>query len=203
MPGDQEFTPVEVITQHCRYTGSLATRGERVSDILSDSSTDVIEIHETLTNVVGAGATDVRWKQLFLKKEQILMVVPKGSYEAPLRRSYLYVEKPRYGAMVILPGTVLSGILHLPDRANPLMLLNEHSSLAGFVGMTGVTVHNSVHDLGEGGFEVVILRRLAIESLQLTARPIPRQEAVDGTAEQGDLSASAVDVTSDELSRLA
>jgi hypothetical protein len=185
MPDDQEITPVEVITRHCRYTGSLATRGERVSDILSDANTDVLEMHETLTSVVGAGATDVRWKQIFLKKREILMVVPKGSYEAPVHRTYRYVEKPRYGAMVILPGTVMSGILHLPDRTNPLMLLNEHSSLPNFVGMTDVTMHNSVHGLGGARFEVVILQRLSIESLQLTAQPLPKQEAVGGTAEQG------------------
>ena len=180
MAGDQIVTPVEVITQHCQYTGSLATRGRRVSDILSDSNTEILEMRETLTGVVGARSTDVRWKQIFLKKERILMVIPKGSYEAPSRRCDRYVEKPRYGAMVILPGNVLSGILYLPARATPLMLLDENAPLPAFMGMTDVTVHNSIHGVGDSQFDVVILRRLSIESLQLTAQPLPKREAKAG-----------------------
>ena len=191
MAGDQIVTPVEVITQHCQYTGSLATRGRRVSDILSDSNTEILEMRETLTGVVGARSTDVRWKQIFLKKERILMVIPKGSYEAPSRRCDRYVEKPRYGAMVILPGNVLSGILYLPARATPLMLLGENAPLPAFMGMTDVTVHNSIHGVGDSQFDAVILRRLSIESLQLTAQPLPKREAKAGRADRGVLSASS------------
>ena len=191
MPGDQEITPVEVITRHCRYTGSLATRGHRVSDVLGDSNTQILEMRETLTRVVGTGSTDVRWKQVYLKKDRILMVIPKGSYEAPSRRCNKYVDKPRYGAMVIIPGNVLSGILHLPPRATPLMLLDEDSTLPRFMGMTDVTMHNSIHGVGGSHFDVVILRRLSIESVQLTSQPLPKQEVQSGTAEQEALSPSA------------
>jgi len=188
MPSDRMMTPVEIITRHCRYTGLLSTRGQRVSDILSAANTDILEMHETLTGIVGTSSTDVRWRQIYLKKKQILLVIPKGEYEAPARRSDRYVEKPRYGAMVILPGTVLSGILHLPPRTTPLMLLDESVSLPGFMGMTDVTVHNSVHGLGASQFEVVILRRLSIESVQLTAQPLPKKEAPLGTGEAETLS---------------
>ena len=190
MPNGQEITPVEVITQDCRYAGSLATRGQRVSDVLSDSTTEVLEMRETLTSVVGACSTDVRWKQVFLKKDRILMVVPKGNYEAPSRRRDRYVAKPRYGAMVILPGNVLSGILYLPPRSNPLMLLGKESPLPKFMGMTDVTIHNSVHGFETSHFDVVIVRRFAIESVQLTAQPLPKQEANGGTAEREVVSSS-------------
>ncbi len=191
MPGDQTITPVELITQHCRYTGSLATRGQRVSDVLSDSNTEILEMWETLTGVVGACSTDVRWKQIYLKKDRILMVIPKGSYEAPARRCDRYVDKPRYGAMVILPGNVLSGILHLPQRATPLMLLDDNTALPGYMGMTDVTVHNSVHGLGGSRFDVVILRRSAIESVQLTAQPLPKQDPVSATARREAVSSTS------------
>ncbi len=188
MSGNPETTPVEVITQHCRYTGLLATRGQRVSDILSDSHTDILEMQETLTNVVGTGATEVRWKQLYLKKAQILMVIPQGNYEAPARRRNKYVEKPRYGAMMVLPGNVMSGILHLPARTTPQLLMLGETSLPGFMGMTDVTVHNSIHGLGASHFGVLIFRRSSIESVQLTARPLPQPEAVGETAEAEVLS---------------
>lgn len=191
MPGDQEITPVEVITRDCRYTGSLATGGHRVSDVLGDSTTQILEMRETLTRVVGSRSSDVRWRQVYVKKDRILMVIPKGSYEAPSRRYNRYVDKPRYGAMVIIPGNVLSGILHLPPRASPLMLLGEASMLPSFMGMTDVTVHNSIHGVGGSHFEVVILRRLSIESVQLTGQPLPRQEVRGETAERGSLAPPA------------
>jgi hypothetical protein len=185
MAGDQMITPVEVITRHCRYTGLLATRGQRVSDVLSDSNTNILEMRETLTSIVGAQTTGVRWKQIYLKKGGILMVIPQGAYEAPSRRCDRYVEKPRFGAMVILPGTVLSGILHLPPRTTPLMLLKDDVTLPSFMGMTDVTVHTSIHGLDASHFDVVILRRLSIESVQLTAQPLPKQEAAVAAAERG------------------
>jgi len=188
MPSDQMMTPVEIITQHCRYTGLLSTRGQRVSDILTAANTDILEMHETLTGIVGARSTDVRWRQIYLKKKQILLVIPKGEYEAPAHRCDRYVEKPRYGAMVILPGTVLSGILHLPPRTTPLMLLDKNASLPSFMGITGVTVHNSIHGLGAAQFDVVILRRLSIESVQLTAQPLPKKEVPLGAGEGKTLS---------------
>jgi hypothetical protein len=179
MSGNQMMTPVEVITRHCRYTGSLCTRGQRVSDILGDANTDVLEMHETLTGIVGAHSADVRWRRLFLKKKQILLVIPKGEYEAPAHRCTRYVDKPRYGAMLILPGTVLSGILHLPPRTTALTLLDEHASLPSFMGITDVTVHNSIHSPGTAQFDVVIFRRLSIEAVQLTAQPLPKRETAE------------------------
>jgi hypothetical protein len=187
MAVDQIVTPVEVITEHCRYAGLLPTRGQRVSDILSEPNTGIVELRETLTSIVGARCTEVRWRHIYLTKERILMVIPKGGYEAPVHRRTRYVEKPCYGAMVVLPGTILSGILHLAPRATPLMLLKGGVSLPGFIGMTDVTVHNSVHGLDASQFEVVILRRLAIESVQLTAQPLPRPEATSEAADQAVL----------------
>jgi hypothetical protein len=183
MSGNQMMTPVEVITRHCRYTGSLSTRGQRVSDILGDANTDVLEMHETLTGIVGAHTADARWRRLYLRKEQILLVIPKGEYEAPTHRCARYVDKPRYGAMLILPGTVMSGILHLPPRTAALTLLDEHAPLPNFMGITDVTVHNSIHGLGSSQFDVVIFRRLSIEALQLTAQPIPKRDGAGGTRE--------------------
>lgn len=190
MPGDQEITAVEVITRNCRYTGLVPTQGYRVSDILSDPSTDMLEMRETLTSVVAGRPTEVRWKQLVLKKDRILLVIPRGGYEAPTRRRNRYVEKHRYGAMIVLPGHVLSGIVHLPPRTTPLMLLDEESSLPTFMGVTGVTVHSSIRGLGASRLEVAIVRRSSIESVQLTAQPLPKRERTTEAAETETLSPS-------------
>jgi hypothetical protein len=177
MTRDQQLTPVQVITRQCRYAGLLETCGSRVSDILNDTNTDIVELRETSTVLVGGPSTDVRCGHLYLRKSEILTVIPKGKYEASEQRRNRYVEKPRYGAMVVLPGLVLSGIMHLSSRATPLAILNENSPLSRFMALTGATVYASSHDLGAAYFEVVIMRRLAIESLQLTGEPLPGQEA--------------------------
>lgn len=175
MGNEQVTTPVDVITRDCRYTGSVATRGFRLSDILSDQRTDILEMHETLTSVAGTRSTDVRWKEVFLKKNSILLVIPKGKYEAPIRRRNNYVERHRYGAMIVLPGHILSGIVHLPARTNSWMVLDEDAALPSFIGVTDVTVHKSIYDFIPAHCDVVILRRHSIESAQLTARPLPKQ----------------------------
>jgi hypothetical protein len=184
MPGDQMITPIEVITRHCRYSGLLETRGRRVSDVLSDAGTDLVELRDTVIGVAGVASADVHCEHIVLRKSEILMVIPKGKYEAPIRRHAMYVEKPRYGVMVVLPGHVLSGIMHLSARANPLVLLDEDNSLPRFVALTDATVHASSHDLGESHFDVLILRRASIESVQLMARPLPKPQYPGRTAER-------------------
>lgn len=174
MTGKQGTTPIEAITEYARYTGSVANRGYRVSDILNDANTNVLEMQDVVTRVAAAQAADVRWKQIFLKKDHLLLVIPKGSYEAPVRRSNNYVEKHHYGAMIILPGFALSGIVHLPSQGSPLLLLDEENSLPGFIGLTDVTVHASSHGFGPSHCRTVILRRQFIESMQLTAQPLPK-----------------------------
>lgn len=183
MPDEQAITPVDVITRHCRYTGSVATRGFRLSDLLSDSRTSILEMRAALSTLAGDRSRDVRWKEVSVKKDRILLVIPKGSYEAPVRRRNYYQKKHHYGAMIVLPGCVLSGIVQVPSRATALTLLDETGPLPSFIGVTDVTVHGSVHDLLPSRCDVVILRRQAIESIQLTDQPLSRQEQVAGEQE--------------------
>jgi hypothetical protein len=180
---EQDGTPVDVITQHHRYAGLVVNRGYRLSDILGDGNREVVEIRETRASTGGTRSADVRCRQVFLKKENILLVVPKGKYEAPIRRRNNFVGKDRYAAVIVLPGHVLSGIVHLPPRAIPSMLLDESSPLPGFIGVTNVTVHSSISDFAPPHCDVVIVRRGSIEAVQLTAQPLPKPE---GTGGEGD-----------------
>lgn len=175
MHHDQNSTPVEVITEHHRYTGLAVNRGLRISDVLNDSNVSLLEMHDTLAVDHLAACRGVRFDELMLRKETILMVFPQGDHEAPLRRRNNFVVKERYGAMIALPGFILSGILSLPAKSNPLVLLAENSPIARFIGMTDVTVHSSTHDLGFSQCGVAIVHRLAIESAQLTAQSLAKQ----------------------------
>ena len=176
MAKEQTNATVDIVTRDSRHTGSVPSRGYRLSDVLNDPGTDVLEMHDVLTTMQGSLAKEVRWKELCLRKDRILLVVPKGEYEAPARRCNLYVKKNRYGAMIAIPGYVLSGIVHLPRRATAMSLLGESSQLPPFVGITNVTVQSAVNDLLCTQYNVAIVRRKAIESVQLTNQPLADQE---------------------------
>ncbi len=177
MSDEQTTTEVDLITQHHHYSGLVLTRGLRLADVLSDARLGVLEIQEAVLRTEGVRPAELRCGQVFLKKRDLLLVLPKGSYEAPVRRCNYYQKKERYGAVVAMPGLLLSGVLHLPARANPWMLLDEDSGMAPFFGMTDVTVHGSIHRFAPSECDTAILRRGSIQALQLTEKPLPSQGA--------------------------
>lgn len=180
MHEDSTSTPTTVITLHHRYTGELPSRGFRVADVLNDSGTDVLTLHNALASGSGMRVQDVHFDEVVLKKKSVLIVVPQGRYEAPRRRRNRYIERDRYGAMVSLPGYILSGVMHLPSKPVGSFLLAENSTLADFMGITNVTVHSSMHDFLPTDCGVLIVRRAAIEAVQLTTRPLVKREDTFG-----------------------
>lgn len=173
MADERAVTPIDVITLYGRYSGSVVTRGYRLSDILSDQNSAVLDMWETLTTLAGDSSREVRWKEVVLRKNDILMVIPKGNHEAPIRRRNYHQKKHRYGAMIALPGCILSGIVHLSARATAVSVLDQNSPFPAFIGVTDVTIHGSTHGLLPPQCNVAIIRRQAIESIQLTAAPLP------------------------------
>jgi len=167
---------VDIVTRDCRHAGSVPSHGYRLSDVLNNPGTDVLEMHDVLTTTQGSLSKEIRWKELCLRKDRILLVIPKGKYEAPARRCNLYMKKNRYGAMIAIPGCILSGIVHLPRRATAMSLLGDSSPLPPFIGITDVTVQSASNDLLSTHYNVAIVRRRAIEAVQLTHRPLADQE---------------------------
>ncbi len=171
---DRITTPVEVVTRHHRYAGLVMNRGSRIADMLNDSSSDILEMSETVAGTGGESSGLVRSEHFFLKKDRILLAIPKGPYEAPEKRFNRYKESCRYGAVIVLPGCVLSGILHLPRLSVPSVLLTDETSFPSFIAMTHVTVHDSMLPLTASQFDVVIFQRPCVEALELSAQPLPR-----------------------------
>ena len=176
MTSDQLTTSADVITLHHQYSGLIATGGRRLADILSDPNLRTVEMHQTLVHSEGARSMEVRCNQILLVKKDILMVIPTGSHEAPTRRLNNYQKKHTCGVLIVLAGHVLSGIVHLPLRANPWMLLDD-SVLSCFFGLTNVTVHSSIHGLVPEHCDTVIVNRQGIESVQLATKPLPAPDS--------------------------
>ena len=180
MQNEEGSTPVTVITRYHRYTGMLANQGFRIADIFNDHRTDLLEMYDVLATGVGTGSKDVRFDRIVLKKDSVLLVLPQGKYEAPVHRRNRYIERDHYGAMVAMPVCILSGILHMPIKPIPSLVLAENSTLPEFLAMANVIAHNSLHNLIPTQCDVAILQRRAIESLQLTAQPLTRRRETIG-----------------------
>lgn len=174
MPTEWAVAPPLVVTQAHRYSGEIVTGGRRLADVLSDPHWDVVEMHDAV--VQGAGVADLSCGQLLVAKKEILMVVLRGAHEAPIRRQNNYQPKRLYRVTVVLPGYALSATAHLPDRANPWMLIDDSAGLPSFFGLTDVTVHGSPDALVGPRCETVIVNRRRIEAAELSKSPAVRPE---------------------------
>ncbi len=174
MTSEQQATAVDIATGHHLYSGLMPTHGHRVAEILSDSNSEMIELTDVLAIGTESRSARIRCDEISLKKKHILLAFPKGSHEAPRRRQNNYQQKHRYGAMLVLPGYILSGILHLPPRADARMLLDDASSLPAFFGMTDVEVHSAIHDFTPKQSDVVIVRRASLEAVHLSPQPLAK-----------------------------
>src|SRR5262245_13870396 len=141
MPQDLSSVSAEIFTQFHRYVGQVSTRGGRLADFLNNATTEVVEMCDVqVTEPTNPLTQPLECEQLHVKKDAILIAVPTGTYEAPARRLYSYIEKNHYKAHVVLPGCRLVGTLHLPDRANRWLLLCESSTSPSFIPITDVEV---------------------------------------------------------------
>ena len=177
MSGEQETVLAELITQNHRYSGAIEVQGRRLADVLSDARLDILEMQQVLMTGAGARPVEIRCGQVLIKKKDVLIALPRGVYEAPVRRRNNYKKKQRFGAMVVLCGYTLSGVIYLPARTRPWALIDPKSELSNFFGLTDVTLHGSPNSLIPSHSDTAIIQRQAIEAMQLSAQPLPEPSA--------------------------
>ena len=201
MPQESLVTKAEVYTAHHCYSGSVLTRGYRLADLLNDPATELIEMRDVrISQPFNANAQPMAFDELLLKKDSLQLVIPTGpSHEAPVRRLYTYIDKPQYTARIVLPAQVLVGMVHLPDRANPMFLLRDESTVSSFIAVTDVTVYHAIPNTPSQRLKTVICRRKNIESLHLSAKPNPKPWS-EAASELGDLEATELAQQLDGLS---
>jgi hypothetical protein len=167
-----EFVSADIYTQYHHYSGQVTTRGNRLADLLNDPTTDVLELRNVRVSQPSNQVADaIECAQLQLKKDAILLAIPTGSYEAPGKRLYSYVEKQHFLSHMMLPGYNLVGTLHLPSRVNHWAFLCEGSTTPSFIAMTDVTIRVAADNVEPIHTKVVIFRRQYIESLFISQRP--------------------------------
>ena len=188
---DSGLVSAEIFTQYHRYSGHVATRGNRLADFLNDPTTEVLELRGVqISQPTNSQSGAHTCEQLMLKKSAIVLAIPTGTYEAPARRIYGYVEKQHFLAHVTLPGYFLVGTVHMPSRPNLWSLVNEGGTTPSFVPITNVTIRFATPDVEPLEAKVAIFRRQLIEALFLSEPPESGDALEKAVAELKDLRVS-------------
>ncbi len=194
MATTQEGLLVHVFGACHHYRGYVLNEDRRLAEVLSDSNKTILELHDATVAGAGVRPVEVRCGSINLLKKDFLLVIPEGRHEAPVRRCNNFQQKVQYGAVLTMAGYVLSGMVHLPTRATPWMLLDEDANVADFFGMTGITIHSAPHDWAPKHCDVAVVRRGAIEALHMTSAPVPKQQG-PAPAPAAAISPTARDLT--------
>ena len=165
----------ELITEHHHYSGLMQAEGRRLADVLADHRLDVLEMHQVTLNTLGARPIEHRLDKMLIKKSHVLMALPKGAYEAPVRRSNNYQKKGRHNATIVLAGHVLSCVIYMPKLVKPWALVDDKSDLPAFFGVTNVTLHSSIDALIPEKCDTAIICREAVECMEVSAAALPEQ----------------------------
>lgn len=158
---------VELLTRTHRYVGSIPMHGYRVADLLNDGNSTTLALEEVVVSTSGLRPTEWQAQHLLLRKHDVLAAFLTGDHEAPLRRNNNRTPRRRQGALFVLPGLMLSGVIHLPGRTPAETLLTTQSLLPPFVALTSPTLHSCSFPLLDQPYEVAIIRRDWIEALEL------------------------------------
>jgi len=87
MPSQKTIIAVDLITEHHHYSGLVYAEGRRLADVLTDHGLDVLEMNQVTLTTVGARPSEFKLEKMLVKKNRLLMAIPKGSYEAPINHN--------------------------------------------------------------------------------------------------------------------
>jgi hypothetical protein len=160
---------VEVFSNSCRYLGQVVQRGIRLVDLLSDPTSDLLELHDVVVHPHGYPSAGVRCPEVLIKKSEVLIVVPQGNVSPSERRPDGCGAKNQRGTLLVLPGYLLMGVVQLPERSGRLTLLSPQSTLPSFVGVGSVILHTAVPGCEPQNYDWAIVHRDSIEAIHLSA----------------------------------
>jgi len=164
---------VDIVSLHHHYRGLLHTNGMRLSDELSNASSDALVLRDVQITPAGRNAAALECSQLTLLKRSILIAMPQDSHERPpTQRLDKFQKRDRHGVVVVLPGHLISGVMQLPKKSVSWSALKESGAVQRFIGLTDVTIHNAVFRLTPQTCPVAIVQRDVVEAIELTSVPL-------------------------------
>jgi len=105
-------------------TAKVATHGQRLLDVLADSNTDFLAVHDVRVFRRRGDACIDTLPRAVIRKANIAFALPSGSkHEAPGKRTTSFVAKRKYAAFLVVLGYEVRGEIHLKDLDDPKALL--------------------------------------------------------------------------------
>lgn len=166
MSDEASQASVTIFTQAHRYDGAIVNRGFRLADLLTDSSTSSIELHDAVVVSSAPARSELRSERVLLRKQDILLAIPPEEHEAPVRRKNNRVEKRRFAVALTLSHAIVSGVTQLPHRTARELLLSDSAQLADFLAVMEGKVHWANLPQMPDRCHVMLVRRSAIEAIQ-------------------------------------
>ncbi|HEX2142562.1 MAG TPA: hypothetical protein VHK28_09895 [Candidatus Limnocylindria bacterium] len=157
-PSATRNVALDVYTSAYRVSGQLATRFNRIADIVNQVTASHLVIeHATVSEYADPTAT-LGALQILVSLDDVLFVV--GGETDGAARPEMRIPKRAVRAQMGLPPFRLTGMVHVPQGSRPVDgLLNVGER---FVPMTQVTVACGAHsELGRTADAVALQRRLA------------------------------------------
>jgi hypothetical protein len=120
----QEIEVFVATAQHLML-GRVQTSGNRLQEVLNDSSTDFLRLKNA--SVFRGATTQVRAAgNLTIAKQQIAFATITGDrYEAPQKRAYAFADKKHCNCFIVVLGFELEGTINLKGAIDPVVALRS------------------------------------------------------------------------------
>lgn len=158
--------PVTLVTHEHLFKATLPSRGERILDILNDSTSDFVRIYSAHLFCRGQDTPFTMLPEVVVRKANVGLVVVTGEqHEAPQKRRNAFTAKTKYRAFLVALGYEIQGTIHLNASGDPVCVLS--SEMGRFVPVQNASVsRGGICDDGLHG-QVVICNHAFISALQI------------------------------------
>ena len=110
-------------------TAKVATHGQRLLEVLADSNTDFLPVHDVKVFRRRGDACIDTLPAAVIRKANIALALPAGTkHEAPEKRSGRYITKKKYATYLVVLGYEVRGEIRLTGNDDPRVLLCQELS---------------------------------------------------------------------------
>jgi len=159
-------------------TAKVATHGQRLLDVLTDSNTDFLAVHDVKVFRRRGDTCIETLSEAVIRKDNIALVLPSSSkHEAPSKRSRSFVAKRTFSTFLVAIGYEVRGEIQLKTIDDPKVLLCQE--FRNFFPVPNGTVSFAGTSCGNRGSQVVLVNRDLVSVFEVAE--IEHTGAVDPT----------------------
>ena len=160
-----DLTQIMLLSSRHVIAGRIKTGGYRFLDVLNDHQTKyltildgkVFAVHDWTQPVGSFGEGTIK------KKNVVLGTVAQEAHEAPQRRLSCFVKKRTVDVLVTVPGTQVTGKMHVVPSGDPVSVLEGKDRDGGlFFPLTEAKVTAMIGQISPRNLRLVLVNREAV-----------------------------------------